>query len=487
MKKTIIYLSLFVVVAMSTSCKGFLDREPSDAVSSEQAIASYDDAVTALNGMYDGLQGNNGNVTYYGARMLYYGDVRGDQMQATTTSSRASGCYEFNYMADTAPIIWGKPYDVIRRANNLITALNEGKAVGATEAQKNELMGQALTMRALAHFDLAKIYCQPYTMSGAPQGFGIPVVTEAPKPSYKPGRGTLEEVYTQVISDLVSASTLMSEAKNTGYFNKWGAKSLLSRVYLFKGDNVNALAVAEDVITNSPYKLWTNAEYAGAWKKAGTSEVIFEIINFDSNDWTDREGIAYLINEDGYGDMILTPQIVKYFEANPKDVRVTATVESKKADNIKIYGPAKVWCAKYPGREGATDFRVNNIPLIRLSEVYLNAAEAAVKLNDPKADTYLNAIVQRANPEATPVVATLANVIAERGIELVGEGQRFFDLMRNDMSADRTVRYNNYPLISDAVTISNTFFRTILPIPKVERDANDVIAKQQNPGYGLNN
>lgn len=73
--------------------------------------------------------------------------------------------------------------------------------------------------------------------------------------------------------------------------------------------------VAEDIIKNSPYKLWKNEEYVGAWSKISgvhSNEMLFEIAITGSTDWTDREGIAYLYNEDGYADIIATKNFSIY-------------------------------------------------------------------------------------------------------------------------------------------------------------------------------
>jgi len=119
----------------------------------------------------------------------------------------------------------------------------------------------------------------------------------------------------------------------------------------------------------------------------------------------------------------------------------------------------------------------------------LIAAEAAVKLNQSSvAAGYLNTIILRANPKATPETApTLDRVLAERRKELVGEGHRFFDLLRNGLPI---VRYTSdldqgfhYPLDAESRSFDVNYFRAILPIPKAEVDANPNIKGQQNPGY----
>lgn len=490
-----LFLISGILIFLASCGNDWLDLKPNDAVDSESAISSYDDLVTAKYGMYDGLQGNSSTYgnSYYAGRFIYYGEVRADDMQARQAGKRSSALYEMRYTADNAPQIWLRPYDVIRRANNIIKAVDEGKIEGGNVDQIADVYNQALVVRALAHFDLVRVYGKPYDMDNG-ASYGVPIVLTPIASTDLPGRSSVVDVYTQVIKDLTDAisSGKLSKDKDTGYVNEWVAKSLLSRVYLYKGDNENALKLAEDVISNSPYTLWLNSEYVSAWSKQGTSEMIFELINFDSDDWSDREFIGYLFNEDGYDDLIVTSSFSELLNEDPNDVRQQVVIPSVKDANIDLYGTDRVWINKLPGRDGAGDFRINNIPVIRLSEIYLNAAEAAFKYNNKKdAVAYLRSIVVRANPNTTENITedniTLERIIKERRKELVGEGHRFFDAMRND---EKIVRYTNddsrgrhYLLTNDSKEFDRTYFRAILPIPIIEVNANSVIAKQQNQGY----
>ena len=126
----------------------------------------------------------------------------------------------------------------------------------------------------------------------------------------------------------------------------------------------------------------------------------------------------------------------------------------------------------------------DNLPI-----VYLNAAEAAVKLNNAAvADSCLNRIALRANPQASPRSnVTLDQVLTERRKELIGEGHRFFDLMRNGLAVERytTMADKGFhlTLLPEAQRIDISYYRALLPIPKKECDANPVLRVQQNPGY----
>lgn len=499
MKK--IYKSIalvFAILSLSSCGNDWLDRKPADSIPSEEAINNYDYALNARTGMYDGIQGNSNSTSYYAARMFYYGDVRADDMQATTQGMRSSSCYEMRYSADDAPNMWNKPYNVIRRANRLIEAINDKKVTDAPEEKINKIYSEALVVRAMAHFDLVRIYGMPYTADNG-ASLGVPIILKPLDQYDLPSRNTVAEVYTQVIKDLTDAinTGCLAKDKTPGYINEWAAKALLTRVYLTKGDNENALKVAEDIITNSPYRLWTNEEYVNAWYKtngAHTNEMIFEVINASNDDWADREGIAYLLNENGYADAIVTKSFMDMLSKDPKDVRIDMVLPAQKnEDLIKEYGDARIFINKFPAdKDDIGEMRLNNLPLLRLSEVYLSAAEAAAKLggHQDKAAKYLNEIVMRANPEAKTISeadATVERIILERRKEMIGEGQRFFDALRNN---ETIVRYNDekdmgyhYSLSKESQSFDRTYYRAILPIPVSETNLNPILRKQQNPGY----
>lgn len=513
MKK--IYKSLvFTVVAMGlTSCvNDWLDLTPSDSIPSSSAITNYNDAKTAMYGMYDGLQGNSTYTQYYAARMFYYGDVRGDDMQARTQGMRSSSCYEMKYTVDDAPNMWNIQYNVLRRANRLIEAVENNQITDAAknQADVNNIYAQAKAVRALVHFDLVKVYGMPYTFDNG-ASMGIPIVTTPLDPlnsSEIPGRNSVAEVYTQIVKDLTDAinskalAVSSSAGKNQGFIDEWAAEALLTRVYLYMGKNQEALDMAENIIMNSPYKLWTREQYANAWDKNDgnhLSEMIFELVNSGSDDWADREGIAYLYNEDGYADAICTKSFVDMLSQDPNDIRLEVILpvqqkvddEGKSTDMYKTYGENRIFINKFPmGALG--DMRLGNLPILRLSEVYLNAAEAAAKLNNKTLVVkYLNEIIYNRTSDETQLVteatATLERVLLERRKELVGEGQRFFDAMRNN---ETVVRYTNeddkgwhYTINKESQVFDRSYFRSLLPIPVSETNANPVLKEQQNPGY----
>ena len=163
---------------------------------------------------------------------------------------------------------------------------------------------------------------------------------------------------------------------------------------------------------------------------------------------------------------------------DPDDVRLKLlSFDKKKYAYVYKYQP-----------QAGEDIMDANVPVIRLSETYLIAAEAAVKTGDnDKAVKYLDAIVNRANPAKTVVgtTVTLEDVMLERRKELVAEGHRMFDVIRNGGTVKR-IDDEDANLTSTRHFASDKeynwdFYKIILPIPKAERDVNPNVA--QNPGY----
>lgn len=509
MKNIYKLLSIAIFGIAISSCSGdWLNLSPGDSIEAGESITDYNSAKIALTGMYDALQGSSTayndksdvGPTYYGARMIYYGDVKADNMQATPNGSRTILTYDLTFSLNNAPQIWSVPYTVIERANHLIYAIDHGKVIDATDNKTgvDDLLGQALAARALAHFDLVRIYGDPYIKSQG-KSLGIPIVLEPKTGNYKPGRNTVEEVYTQVIKDLTDAISLLKADKSKGYINKWAAQALLARVYLYKQDYTNAYKTATEVINTSPYTLWSTEEYPNVWSQEGTSEMLFEIVNYDSNDWVDREAIGYIYNESGYGAGVMTKAYLDMVDKNyPDDIRRSLMKRSNLADTTAAiqykWGINPVYTAKYPGRGGSNDVRINNIPVLRLSETYLIASEAAFNLGDnANATKYLNAIVLRGNPKAKPVSASeisLDRILQENSIEFIAEGHRFFDLIRNGKTITRYTNDSDIgwhlPLSQEARSFTFNYYKTLMPIPLTEVNTNPTIAKQQNPGYPTN-
>lgn len=496
-----------ILAASLSSCvNDWLDVAPSDGTDADAALTSSSDLDAARTGMYKALKGNSSLVDYYGMQFFVYGDVHaGDDYQYNNIggSNRASFYYDMNYQTaseftsstSSSTVTWKSPYIVIGRANRIIAAAEGGALSDAAEAKAtiDQYAAEAKVLRALAHFDLVRIYGKPYTEDqGA--SLGVPLVTEVLESNAKPARSTVAEVYTQVVKDLTEAisSNALATETEPGYVSVWGAKAILSRVYLNMGDYANALSVAEDIIKNSGAALWTRDQYFKAWD-AGTpneSEFLFRLNVSGSTDNNDLNGIGNLQGRDGYKEMVATKKFVDMLSADANDVRNDMFLPATADKEVAAFGTNKVYLNKLRG-QGGNLRNVIIIPIIRLSEVYLTAAECAFRTNDKaKAVEYLNDLVKNRTTSASALATesdiTLDRILIERRKELIGEGQRYFDALRCN---ETIVRYTSdadkgwhKTLSKEAQSFDRDYFKAIAAIPQAEINANPNI--KQNTGYG---
>lgn len=496
-----------ILAASLSSCvNDWLDVAPSDGTDADAALTSSSDLDAARTGMYKALKGNSDLVDYYGQQFFVYGDVHaGDDYQYNNLggSNRASFYYDMNYQTasefssstSSSNVAWKSPYIVIGRANRIIAAAEGGALSDAAEAKAtiDQYAAEAKVLRALAHFDLVRIYGKPYTEDqGA--SLGVPLVTGVLESNAKPARSTVAEVYTQVVKDLTEAisSNALATETEPGYVSVWGAKAILSRVYLNMGDYANALSVAEDIIKNSGAALWTRDQYFKAWDAStpNESEFLFRLNVAGSTDNNDLNGIGNLQQREGYKEMVATKKFVDMLTSDPKDVRNDMFLPATAAKEVATYGTNKVYLNKLRGQGG--DLRnVTIVPIIRLSEVYLTAAECAFRNNDKtKAVEYLNDLVKNRTTTVASLATvdniTLDRILIERRKELIGEGQRYFDALRNN---ETITRYTSEAdkgwhktLSKDAQSFNRDYFKAIAAIPQAEINANPNI--KQNTGYG---
>jgi len=488
MKKTYIFTAIAAAALMLCSCgNDWLDLEPSTSISTDSSIKAMQDCNASLNGIYSTMQ----NAYAYSGRLVYYGDAAGDDMQSYKVTSRTGDAYLFGFtQSNVKESYWAYPYSLIGACNTVLAQVDRIET-GDTEL-RDYYKGQALALRGMFLFDLTKLFGYPYKKDNG-ASLGVPIITEVLDRDAKPSRNTVAECYEQIIKDIAEGVSLMDtktgKAFHKGWINHAAALSLLSRVYLYHGDDAKALSAAEAAISSAKankFALWTNAEYAGAWAAdidAGApGETLFEIINL-TDDSPGKEALGYLYDDYGYYDIICTSSFYSLLSSDANDVRHSiAPISTKRTKRvfIKKYAP-----------QGSETIMDANIRLLRLSETYLNAAEAAFKTGDKiLASEYLNAIVSRANPEKSVSAdeITLERIMTERRLELVGEGHRFFDALRDGGYVERkdvsikAISSTKHLTMSDEKKKFNwDYDHCVLPIPVGEIDANPNI--KQNPGY----
>lgn len=462
MRKYLMNISFVAVGLLFAACEGYLDTYPSDAIGGDETVKTEADVEMVLRGAYDGLTTN----LYYGADFVVYGEVKGDDVQTLATGRRTESAYRFSWSQLTSPEgLWQTPYNVISRVNLILNKLDEGQLPN-TDVVK-DAGGQALALRALCHFNLLLTYGFPYLKDDG-NSLGVPLVSTVLGRYALPRRESVAAGYKMVLDDLHRAERLTGEERKDGYVNRWAVKALLARVSLYKGDWDTAFVKAVDVIEHGPYSLLPGGEYVAAWGNEYTTESLFDLC-ISSRSSGNREMLGYIGHPSGYGVMCLTKDFLDLMNEDPADIRLKLVkrFSFKEDPNKKYY-----FVNKYPGRD--KNIAVNNVRVVRLSEVYLIAAEAALKMSVPdqaSADKYLNGIRKRANPALADVRADEALILKERRKELVMEGHRFFDGMRLGKTI---VRQGGDHFLNKNDLISPNWDdpRIVLPIPQAEVDAN---------------
>ncbi len=466
MKKSI-YIGMVLLLSMfSCSEEWMSDVVPSDKLEKGDAFKTLKDARNAVNGVFSEMQ----HEDYYGANYIVYGDLKAVDTRSTLPGKRNFGMYIFNETTEAGTSgMWTKPYKCLASINNAIENIENIVAETSDDkVKKAEIEANFYALRALAHFDLLKIYARIPTSVATPKSeLGIVLADHVVEKSEQPSRVSLSASYAFVIADLKKAIELMPETAATkGWFTKNAAKALLANVYLFNGNNQLAYDMAKEVINSKKYTLMTYDNYTKSWGATEVNtETILEIINTEEDN-PSREGIGYLWSPTGYYTMSLTKSFMALLKEEPADIRLKVIYED--AGNLI--------CNKYPND------LTNTIRILRLSEMYFIAAEAAFKTgNTGEAKSLLNTIIEKRTKVADKLKdsdVTIERIVLEKRKEFFGEGKAFFDFMRNKINIKRS----KDDLVSPAPEeMKYNDYRTIQPIPRIELNSNKNI--QQNPEY----
>lgn len=483
MKKFNIVLALFLILSAS-SCKDFLNVEPSNSSDSETSVQTAADAKVIINGLMRKMT----DVNYYGRNFIMYGDAKGGDLTIFSQGRGLDGLYTFNHSATSGSYsgFWAQIYHSILQTNSLLKSIENIEAAG-TDQDFNDSKGQALTARALMYFDLVRLYGKAYNDDKS--SYGVPNITEPLDASAQPLRATVEENYQQILQDLKAAEPLLSKSKVNGYINYYTNLAMQARVYLYMENYPAALSAAEEIINDSPYELYTNGEWVGSWTSQFGKESIFELAIYPSEADLGTASLGFYLRRLSHGAnamgwFMASDYFLNRLGEDAEDVRWGVMSYDESSDTR--FGS----CYKYSGNidldgDGKATATAVNIKVIRLSEIYLIAAEAALHSKKGLAADYLNAIRKR-SPDLAPATASSISIdmiLDERSKELFAEGHRFFDMIR----LNKTITYNDdfggIAVSQREKSIDRSFNKTILPISQDENNANPGLEAQQNPGY----
>ncbi len=476
------YIVCCLLVFAATACSDdFLDLQPQQSISTDAFLQSMGDFESAMIGGYNQMQ----LADWYGRYMLLIPDIMGNDVKQNASANRGAAWAEYIGAPTTTQNenreFWQEIYQGIDMMNRMINS--EFTPPAARTADFNQLIGEAYTYRALGHFDLVRLFGQHYTYTADASHPGVPIVTVFDIEA-KPTRNTVAEVYDQVVSDLQMGIDLMAaESTSNNRFTRQAAQALLARVYLYMENYTGAENMATAVINSGRFSLVDALNYPTQFLTGASPEAIMEL-TFNGQDNPGSDHIGGMYKETGYGDYLPSQDLLDLFDAG--DVRSTMFAFDDMLDGT-VYASGDGLgrrIDKYPSAGAAIG--TDNVPIIRLSEVYLIRAEARARKAGPDeagALADLNMIRERANPTATfgPLTgqALIDEIMMERRRELCFEGHQVFDITRTKQDLVRT----DCTSADAACTIAYPNDRFVLAIPQAELDANPNMV--QNPGYGL--
>ncbi len=478
-KLKIVYLFLLVVIITSThSCSDdFTDETTAYRIDSETYFNSEQDYYSALIGAYDLLQSTYVNVLL--------GEIASDNTLAGGESATdVIGFQQVDKMTHTEvnsnlQNIWDWMFAGVNRANYILEFQDKTDFDG-----KDQIIAEARFLRAYYHFELVKWF------GGIPlkidERFNVGDETTIP-------RSSVAEVYTLIEEDLIFASeNLDATAPQVGRATRGAALALLGKAYLYQDKFDLAATTLEQVITSGMYDLV--ADYDTIFENEGENgvESVFEV------QYTDVEGagfeclqcsegnVAVGFNgvrtyngpeyDSGFSFNIPTQEVVDAFEEGDlrKDVAILdieAWAAETGATYVEGHDHTGYYNRKYIARQGdlntgdANLTNPNNYRAIRYADVLLMAAEAnnrKATANDAVAQLYLNRVRSRAGlTDVTLIGTALTDAIhAERRVELVGEGHRFFDLVRTGRAAAEISGFTSsknevFPIPFEEIEFSN--------------------------------
>ena len=484
---------MFIALLFS-GCNDLLDIEAENSLSGNIFVSdqNFEDALTGayvnLGGIYDGADGGE----------LYGGDfqIMGTLLARTINTIffwRASEAPNYQDFMDKdildinlrVEANWRRAYETINIVNGILANLDNVSDAGL----RTRIEGEALAIRGILYFELVRFWAPQYSASTVGQP-AIPIslepITDANQiPELT--RATVAQVYTRAITDLEQAESQLGQNPEIGRIDQSTCRAFLARIYMQQNDFATAFTYLNQLIPG--YSLNQNPMDAFNNSTPSVEDVFFILQNDVSSTGTigTRTGlVAHLASLTGVGfaalninyellDNFSTFNNLPAFSSIDKrfvlqdDLDVNSSISSINANAAyynDVINTTQVSTAKFLRTDA-------NIPVIRLAELLLSRAEAALELGGFQDNVSgvalddLNAVRTRAGLPA--LVDTLTanefydSLVIERNREFIFEGVLFHDLKRWEANG-RDIFYiaGQDPLDDDL----------ILPIPQAECDAS---------------
>jgi len=454
MKKNVLSLAGLCVV-LCTAC---LEEQSPNFLRADGAINNAAGAEAAVIGLYSAMQ----QGAYYGESYLLASEGHTDNASTggyQVLSLDQIGNREMTGANLISENIWTAIYRVIANANRILQQLPAVEDLDAIE--RKHLEGEVRTIRALAHFDLLRLYGEHWKATSAA---GIPLIELPQGIRDQPVRASVAASYQFILGDLNQAASMLAGViRDKAFVDRNTVHALLARVYLYQGDMTRAADFAGRVIAEPSFRLLEANRHAEVFRTRLGSESVFELL-FDSQNRSGYNSATYsradaIRSELNY---LASRNLEEFFLNRPGDVR-RSLLDFSSANDLTIQPDGRTW--KYRG-EVTKD---NSAPIIRLAEMLLIRAEA---LGPVRGLADLNLLRQArglTNLNPTSVTTSRAYttaILEERRAEFNFEGHRYFDLAR-------TGRTREVLGVAD--------YRAIFPIPNREITANPNL--KQNSGY----
>ncbi|MEM9830264.1 MAG: RagB/SusD family nutrient uptake outer membrane protein [Bacteroidota bacterium] len=484
---------VIITLSVLSGCgEEVLEEKPRNFLSQDAVFSTPEGVMAATNGIYRPFHDNNlygwwllGNVEFFSDYI--YG--RGSQSPASRYELGSTG---INRIGN----IWRGGYEVINRANLVISQLESQDIPGVDVSLKNRLQGEARFLRALSYFHLVRLFGDlPLRLEPETQDFAIE-------------RSPVSAVYDQIIADLeFGEQNLPSSypAAELGRATRWAATSLLSKVLLTLERWPEAAATAKEVIESGEFSLMEVTVPEDFQQIFGPdvtthSEEIFSLkharipgLGFGPIWLMHRAGSGYSIGgnahawfgnmESWLGDWVQ--------QLDGPDLRPNDWLYNGEFDEQFLSEEIPMLFKKF--RDIESDPAGNDYPIIRYTEVVLIFAEADAMANGgPTAEAYehLNMVRRRAYGQDISSPSPLADfpaglsvqqfqdsLLLERAKEFVMEGKRWYDLLRTNQTLE-VIRASG----DGKSRIEERHLQW--PIPAEEIDNNEALTQaDQNPGW----
>ncbi len=479
--KHIIKTCLMAAATLGSACSNWLDVQPYDQISEEQLFSSEEGFQKLLNGIYIELCSTELYGGSLGPEMI---EVMGGAYEIGDDAVKWGNYpdlkrydYASDYWRDRLDATWNKAYSLILNCNKLLEGI-DGKESLFTAGHAAIIRGEALALRAMLHFDLLRLFGPVYSQH--PEALAIPYYTSrttTPEPQLP-----ASEVIDKIIVDLTRAraelsgdpviteGTLMSaDPSGSSSFlryralrlNYYAVTALEARVQLYAGNRSKALERALEVIRAADKGIFPFVERSA-------------VIGTEDPDRIFSTEVLFALTHNNRNQIFLD-----YF--SPTRTTFVFKMESALINQV-IYGGGQTtggyqddyrnrvgWSTsgssryfyKYADMENTGAIENTMIPMLRLGEMYLIAAEAQ---SDVLANgtSYVN-ILRRYRGISTSLESlTQEQLIYEYIRELYGEGQLFYLYKRLYTTIIRSATASQNTLPS-----SNVF---VVPLPDSETD-----------------